>query len=106
MKYGEILRVGREKKSLTQQSLAKMLNVSDKTISAWEANRREPNIETFLKLIYILDLHHNFFPAQFDTNKNSLLLPQGACKKRSSPVETDAKIKRLEERVALLEDAR
>jgi transcriptional regulator with XRE-family HTH domain len=59
---GEILRLGREKKKLSQQELAKILNVSNKTISAWELKRREPNIETFIKIVIILDLYKNFFP--------------------------------------------
>ena len=45
----------RKKKILTQQELANKLFVTDKTISSWEANRTEPNLEILIKLSEILD---------------------------------------------------
>lgn len=40
----------RKKKKWTQQDLANRLFVTDKTISSWEANRTEPNLEILVKL--------------------------------------------------------
>lgn len=40
----------RKKASLTQQELASKLYVTDKTISSWESNRTEPDLETIIKL--------------------------------------------------------
>ena len=40
----------RKKKNMTQEELAKTLHVSDKTISSWEANRTEPNLEILIEL--------------------------------------------------------
>lgn len=43
----------RKTKNLTQKQLGNRLNLSEKTISAFETNRLVPNIETFLKIIYV-----------------------------------------------------
>lgn len=40
----------RKKKKWTQQDLANRLFVTDKTISSWEANRTEPNLELLIKI--------------------------------------------------------
>lgn len=46
----------RKVKGLTQQELANKLFVTDKTISSWEANRTEPNLEMIIKLSEILEI--------------------------------------------------
>ena len=45
-----------EKKNLTQEELAKSINVSPKTISSYENNRNLPNIETLILLSQVLDV--------------------------------------------------
>lgn len=45
----------RKSKKLTQQELATRLFVTDKTISSWEANRTEPNLEMIIRLSEILE---------------------------------------------------
>ncbi len=45
----------RKLKKLTQQELADKLFVTDKTISSWEANRTEPNLEMIIRLSEILE---------------------------------------------------
>lgn len=45
----------RKLKKLTQQELVDKLFVTDKTISSWEANRTEPNLEMIIRLSEILE---------------------------------------------------
>ena len=49
-KVGEKIARLRKKNSLTQIELGKELNVSDKTISKWENNNSESNIEMINKI--------------------------------------------------------
>ena len=55
MNVGNRIATLRKKKKITQEELAKQLFVSDKTISSWEANRTEPNLEMLLKTSELLD---------------------------------------------------
>lgn len=52
---GERISKLRKSKNLTQILLREKLNVTDKTISSWESNRTEPNLEDLLKLSEILE---------------------------------------------------
>ena len=45
--YGAIIRYYRKMRGLTQSDLARVVNVSEKTISSWEVDRTEP------KMVYI-----------------------------------------------------
>lgn len=40
----------REQKGVKQSDLAKYLNVANNTISTWENNQREPDLETLIKI--------------------------------------------------------
>lgn len=51
----------RKKKQETQESLAKKLFVSEKTIASWESNRTEPSLEMLVKLSEILDCSVAYF---------------------------------------------
>ena len=44
----------RKEKGITQQQLADRIYVADKTISSWESNRTEPNLEVIIKISGIL----------------------------------------------------
>lgn len=46
-------------KNITQEKLAKNINVSPKTISSYENNRNLPNIETLILLSQELDVSIN-----------------------------------------------
>ena len=46
-------------KNITQEELAKNINVSPKTISSYENNRNLPNIETLILLSQELDVSIN-----------------------------------------------
>ena len=45
----------RKEKGITQQQLADMIYVTDKTISSWESNRTEPNLEMIIKISEVLE---------------------------------------------------
>ena len=55
MSYGERISQLRQSKNITQKELASKLYVSDKTVSSWESNRTEPNLEMIIKLSEILE---------------------------------------------------
>ena len=55
MTFGKRLSELRKKKSLTQDDLAKRLYVTNKTVSSWEADRTEPELEIIIKLAQILE---------------------------------------------------
>lgn len=54
-KFGNYICKLRENKSFTQGELAKILDVSDKSISKWENGQAFPRIDTFEKLAVALD---------------------------------------------------
>lgn len=55
MNLGLRLKELREKKKWSQNDLASKLFVSNKTISSWESNRTEPNLELIVKLSEVLE---------------------------------------------------
>ncbi|CEP67835.1 Cro/C1-type helix-turn-helix domain [Moorella glycerini] len=50
MAFAERLTRLRERKGLTQEDLAKKLNISRSALSLWEIGKREPNFETTTKI--------------------------------------------------------
>ncbi len=55
MNLGSRIAKLRKEKGITQQQLAELIYVTDKTISSWESNRTEPNLEMIIKISEILD---------------------------------------------------
>ena len=53
--YAKKIKEYRERKFLTQEELAKILNVSFVSISRWERGKFEPNMETKKKLFAIFN---------------------------------------------------
>lgn len=53
---GDRLKEIRKAKNISQQDLADKLFVSDKTVSSWENNRTEPNLDMVVKTCDILDI--------------------------------------------------
>ena len=53
--YAKKIREYRERKFLTQEELAKILNVSYVSICRWETGRFEPNMETKKKLVALFN---------------------------------------------------
>lgn len=54
--YGKIIRQYRKARGLTQHDLAKLVNVSEKTISSWEVDRTEPKMEAVENLAAALGI--------------------------------------------------
>lgn len=54
--YGRIIRYYRKLRGLTQAELASLINVSEKTISSWEVDRTEPNMEAVEHLSVVLEI--------------------------------------------------
>ena len=55
MEFGEKLRKAREKKGITQQTLADQLYVTRQAVSRWECGARYPDLLTAQKLAEVLD---------------------------------------------------
>ena len=56
MNVGKNITKFRKEKNLTQEELAKKINISAKAISSYENNRNLPNIETLILLSQVLDV--------------------------------------------------
>lgn len=78
MNLGKKITKYRKDNNLTQQELANKLFVTDKTISSWEANRTEPDLETIIKLSEI-----------FSCNVSDLIYEETS----KNDIETEIKVK-------------
>lgn len=58
---GQKLKMLREINNLSQEQLGKKLNVSDKTISAWETGEREINLANAKAICEIFDIPNSYF---------------------------------------------
>lgn len=54
--FGKMLAKLRKERNLTQQELADILNVSNKTISKWETNTTAPDIDSLKRLSQVLNV--------------------------------------------------
>lgn len=55
--FGEQVKASRESKGLSQESLGKMLGVSQQTVAQWESNKAQPRRERRKQLLQILGPH-------------------------------------------------
>ncbi len=55
---GEKIKALREEKGLSQKELAIILQVSDKTVSHWEANYTQPSLQTVVLLKRFFDVSY------------------------------------------------
>lgn len=60
IKIGEVLKLLREEKDLTQDDLARILNVKRQTYSAWERNVSSPGIDTVVFLANFYEVSTDF----------------------------------------------
>lgn len=68
---GNIIRTLREKNGITQKELAKIISVSDKTISKWETNKGLPDIGIIEELAKALRVSlSELFTGDLKTNEN------------------------------------
>ena len=58
-KIGKFIAKERKEKSMTQQELAKKLNITDRAISHWENGRSMPDAGIMLELCKLLDINVN-----------------------------------------------
>lgn len=56
MNFAEILKYKREEKEITQTELAKIIDVSQPSVSAWESGENEPKASYILKLAKFFDI--------------------------------------------------
>ena len=59
MDFGETLKRIREEKNLSQQELAKKLEVAQSTIAMWEASQRTPKLGELNRLARVLNITVN-----------------------------------------------
>lgn len=64
--FGERLKELRNEKNLTQQQLAKELNVSGNTIHSWETDKQEPSMTALLKLSNIFNVSLDYLFGKSD----------------------------------------
>lgn len=65
--FPERLKVLRTERNLTQEELGKMVNVSSKTVGAWERGTRQPSIEAITKLAEIFNVTTDYLLGQNQT---------------------------------------
>lgn len=74
MLIGESIKYLRKKKGMEQKDLAKILMISDKTISSWECGRTEPRMGMLRKMANIFDVNLDDFadglPDQTETDSD------------------------------------
>ena len=58
--FGQRLREVRTEKKYTQQDIANLFNVSKMTISSWETNKQEPNIDDITRLCQIFNVSADY----------------------------------------------
>lgn len=89
MNIGSRIAKLRKEKCVTQQQLADKLFVTDKTISSWESNRTEPDLETIKRISEILEGSIGYLIYGYN-NKND--------------IETEIKIKLSKDEFAIIEN--
>lgn len=55
MEIGNLLKIRREQKNLTQQQVAAKFHVTRQTVSRWENDKSYPNIDTLVELSFFFD---------------------------------------------------
>lgn len=70
MSMGQKLKMLRELNELSQEQLGEKLNVTDKTISAWETGEREINLNNAKAICELFSISNSYFV--FNENFNSL----------------------------------
>ncbi|MCH5166516.1 MAG: class IV adenylate cyclase [Erysipelotrichales bacterium] len=60
MTFGERLKKLRMDKNMTQEELASVLFVSNKTVSSWEMDRTEPSMDLIIKLADLFECYYSY----------------------------------------------
>jgi len=96
---GEKIKELRNKNKLTQQELGDKLFVSDKTISSWESNRTEPDLNMLLEISKVLDV--NIINLLHDCNQNNI---ETEIKIKTSEREQDRLLEKIKNESVLLKE--
>ena len=59
IKFGQMIKKNREKKGISQEKLARELNLSRISINNYEQGKQAPNLDTAIKIALYLDIHLN-----------------------------------------------
>ncbi|GAP03380.1 ABC transporter ATP-binding protein [Fructobacillus pseudoficulneus] len=101
--FGEQLTRLRQKKNLSQQDLAQKLYVSRQSISKWENNEVEPNIDKLISLSNIFDVELDYLITGKKQSKEILLEIHHLSKKFDKEILKDINLSiHSHERIALL----
>lgn len=71
--FGKRLRIARKNKKLTQRKLAELINVTYSSISEWENNHHQPDIDTLGELCQALDVEASWLLSSNAPGPNSEL---------------------------------
>jgi transcriptional regulator with XRE-family HTH domain len=69
--YPAVLKTLRKQKKLTQQDVADILCISQRTYSHYETGRTEPNIESLLKLSDIFNVPVDVIVGKYELKKST-----------------------------------
>lgn len=74
---GEKLRMLRIQNNITQEGVAKILEVDRSTVASWEIGRREPDCSTLSRLIKLYNSSANYFFSETDdlNPDNTIIIP-------------------------------
>lgn len=113
--FGELLRLDREKLKLSQEQLAKMLDVSQQAVANWEAGTAHPRRERRARLLQILGINSElaknpprteFIPAQDQPVSQSTATLRGRRLEQIEMTTNPEFRKQSEEAAKRFEDAR
>lgn len=76
MSFGSRLTIIRNERKMSRDELAKRLNLSPKTIAAYESGQNRPNYETFIRLCNIFNCNADYFMQDDLKNIESKLNPE------------------------------
>lgn len=68
---GENIRIARERKKLSQVELAKLIGVSNDTVSRWETGKRQPRLQDLNRLAEILEVSFSFVAGKTNETTSS-----------------------------------
>jgi len=74
MTFGDILKILRKNKKMTQSDLAKELNVDRSTIGKWENDSSTPDFQKLLKIAAFFDVETDFLLGNFKGKKRRAIM--------------------------------
>lgn len=70
--YGERLKIARKQNKLSQEEVAEIINISRSSISKFETETQEPNIETLKRLCELYEVSADYIIGIRIKNKNRI----------------------------------